>query len=195
MAPSATPRGRSRPRRRLGAALGWGLMATFLPGGPTLAQEPTGPEGRPPVKLDRLLELPPSLDYTVERRGGRTAGEWRERFHEIRASLAAERSALADAEGRLEELAGSTESWKVAPALPGVGAPSDEAPLDYGLRQEIRRHRAEIERLERRLRELEIEADLAGVPATWRGGEAQRMRGGEAQRMPIDDDPSAGATR
>jgi hypothetical protein len=46
--------------------------------------------------------------------------------------------------------------------------PSPDAPLDYQLRVSIRRHRSEIERLERKLKQLEIEANLAGVPPEWR---------------------------
>jgi hypothetical protein len=43
-----------------------------------------------------------------------------------------------------------------------------EAPLDYRIRQTIKRHREEIKRLERQLRELEVEANLAAVPEDWR---------------------------
>jgi hypothetical protein len=164
----------ARPAAPRGAPWGCGLftaaLALLLAGvGPAFGQGDEEPRGGTPVELDRLLQLPSSKDYTVERRGGRTAGEWRRRFAELHDALAGERAALDDAERRLDELAGSTENWKVAPILPGVGAPADEAPLDYGLRQEIRRHREEIERLERQLRELEIEADLAGVPPSWQG--------------------------
>ena len=45
---------------------------------------------------------------------------------------------------------------------------SPDAPLDFQLRQEIKRHREEIEHLEQQLQELEIEANLAGVPEEWR---------------------------
>ena len=38
----------------------------------------------------------------------------------------------------------------------------------HQLRLKIRRHKSEIERLENRLGELEIEANLAGVPEEWR---------------------------
>jgi hypothetical protein len=51
--------------------------------------------------------------------------------------------------------------------VPGL-EPSPDAPLDYQLRVAIRRHRSEIERLERKLKQLEIEANLAGVPPEWR---------------------------
>ncbi len=132
------------------------------------AQSDPGPGAAPagPVELQDLLKLPSSLDYSVEMRGGRTPGEWRARFRGIRESLAGERAALSEAETRLEDVAAGTDPWTVGPALPGVA--STDAPLDFQLRQELRRHRDEIERLERQLRELEIEANLAGVPEEWR---------------------------
>jgi hypothetical protein len=85
----------------------------------------------------------------------------------VREALDQERTALRDAEAKLEGVAQSKDPWQVAPPLPGA-ASSPEAPLDFQLRQELRRHREEVERLEGRLRELEIEANLAGVPEDWR---------------------------
>ena len=123
------------------------------------------PAGRP-ADLDRLLTLPDSGSYSVDRRGGLSRGEWRTRFQEITQALATERQALTEAEGRLDEAAGSASNWQMAP-VPGM-QPSPDAPLDYQLRVAIRRHRSEIERLERKLKQLEIEANLAGVPAEWR---------------------------
>ena len=52
-------------------------------------------------------------------------------------------------------------------APPGAGDVSD-APLDYRLRNKIRQHKAEVDRLEKRLQDLEVEANLAGVPEDWR---------------------------
>jgi hypothetical protein len=73
---------------------------------------------------------------------------------------------LAEAEAKLEDAAVSASNWQVAP-VPGM-QPSPDAPLDYQLRVSIRRHKSEIERLERKRKQLEIEANLAGVPAEWR---------------------------
>ena len=42
-----------------------------------------------------------------------------------------------------------------------------DQPLDYTLSNEKRRNREEVERAERRLTDLEIEANLAGVPPEW----------------------------
>jgi hypothetical protein len=107
------------------------------------------------------------VEYGVERRGGATRGEWRARFEAIERDLAAARSALKKAQDELDEVAGSADSWQVGPPIPGAAA-NTEAPLDYRLRQEIRRQRDEVERLERSLRDLEVEANLAAVPPEWR---------------------------
>lgn len=135
------------------------------------AQQPEAGSGAPgqPVQLDQLLKLPSGLNYGIQTRGGMTPGEWRKRFAEIEGALNVERKALELAQAKLADAAGSQENWQVAPALPGVAASAADSPVDYALRQDIKRHRAEIERLERQLRDLEIEANLAGVPDEWRG--------------------------
>ena len=130
---------------------------------------PESSEGNPPrVELDQLLKLPSTLDYSVERRGGRTEGEWRSRFQKLRTALEAEREGLAQAEEDLERVAGTADAWSVAPPMPGMSAAATDAPLDYRIRQAINHHRREIERLERQLRELEVEANLAVIPEDWR---------------------------
>lgn len=152
---------------RRGRRIGGVLLGGLLLAGSAPAQDPAAEPPPPAVELDRLLQLPSSLDYSVETRGGDTPGEWRSRFRTLRDALTEERAALRDAEARMEEAAGSAAAWQVAPPIPGASANPD-APLDYQLRQEIKRRRAEIDRLERELSELEIEANLAGVPADWR---------------------------
>ena len=154
------------------AALGLALAAPAL--GQSAAEGDRVPpqggrpaQGAPSVSLDRLLRLPDSLDVSVERRGGSTRGEWRSRFEAARAAIENERAALALAQAELDEVA-STSAWQVGPPIPGSNANPDQTPLDFRLRQEIRRHRDEIERLERQLRALEVEANLAEVPADWR---------------------------
>jgi len=123
------------------------------------------------VELDQLLILPDSLDLEPETRGGATKAEWRSRFQSAREDVAAARAALAKSQAKLEEVAGGTSAWKMgAPGLgaPNVGAAAD-TPLDYSLSNEMRRNREEVERSERRLTELEIEASLASVPRDWQG--------------------------
>jgi hypothetical protein len=149
------------PVRRGFAALLSGAVLAFAAGAGR-AQEPAGE----PAQLDRLLKLPEGQSYGVDRRGGLSRGEWRTRFVEVRTSLDRERKALGDAQGKLDEAAGSASNWQMAP-IPGM-EPSPDAPLDYQLRLQIRKHKSEIDRLEKKLRELEIEANLAGVPEEWR---------------------------
>jgi hypothetical protein len=119
------------------------------------------------VSLDRLLTLPADADYGLESRGGDTRGAWRARFRKLRSQLDAEREGLAKAQAKLEEVAAGTSAWSIAPPLPGAQN-SGESPLDFELRQEMRRRRTEIEHLEGELKELQIEANLAGVPEEWR---------------------------
>ena len=154
----------SDARRRLAAAL-LGACCALGPGG-VRAEEPVAPPAGEPAELDRLLKLPESQSYGVDRRGGLSRGEWRTRFVEVRNALDAERKGLAAAQGKMDEVAGSASNWQMAP-IPGM-EPSPDAPLDYQLRLQIRKHRSEIDRLEKKLRELEIEANLAGVPEEWR---------------------------
>jgi len=150
------------------------VLSILLAAVPASSQvpDPATPEtaagNSPRVELDQLLKLPSTLDYSVEKRGGRTEGEWRSRFRELRTALEAERKGLETAEEDLERVAGTSDAWQVAPPLPGMSGAAADAPLDYRIRQAINRHRGEIERLERQLRELEVEANLAVVPEDWR---------------------------
>ena len=142
------------------------VLAAGLGVGSARSEEEAPAAGEQPADLERLLTLPGGESYEVDRRGGLSRGEWRSRFVEVQDALASERQALSEAEGRLDEAAGSASNWQMAP-VPGM-QPSPDAPLDYQLRVAIRRHKSEIERLERKLKQLEIEANLAGVPAEWR---------------------------
>ena len=159
-------------RRRGGAAWGrWALglgCGLLLGGGSVFAEdapEAARPGPPPPVDLDTLLKLPDSVQFDVERRGGATRGEWRERFRVARSDLAREQEALQSARLALEKAAGSADAWRFSP--PGMGNVTD-SPVDYRLREEVRRREAEVTRLETELRELEVEANLAGVPEEWR---------------------------
>lgn len=162
------PRRNRSSRRITGACAGavaalWALAGTAAL---ALAEEAPSP---PIVELEQLLVLPDSLVLEPETRGSATRAEWRARFQSAREDLAEARAALAKTQAKLEEVAGNTSAWKMG--APGLGAidanAAADAPLDYGLSNELRRNREEVERSERRLTELEIEADLAGVPREW----------------------------
>jgi hypothetical protein len=140
------------------------------------------PAGR--VDLDRLLKLPETLDFDVERRGGRTRREWLALFGEVQRSVDEAREGLADAQARLAAMAGRSDNWNMAPPGLPIEAAEDN-PDTRGLREEVARRRAEITRAEARQREVQIEASLAGVPEDWRRPQAQI---GSENRSPRRDD-------
>jgi hypothetical protein len=159
--PSGGPRS-ARPR--LGA-----LFAALAVAGPAAAQE-AQPDAAPEVPIERLFKLPDSVaaPSSEPRRGGKTRAEWQARFQQAQAELETARKALDDARKELEEVAPDA-AWSVtAPGLPVDPQPSEKS-IDFRLRQQIRRHREEVERAERRLDELGIEANLAEIPEDWRG--------------------------
>jgi hypothetical protein len=147
--------------RRAGTRIGVLGLAWALAG--LASAEDAAPPPR--VGLDQLLKLPPSVETGIERRAGMTRGEWRGRFERIERSLASEQTSLAAAQKERDRVAGSSDQW----LLGAPGMTNTEAPLDYRLRQEITRHKDEIERLKSERDSLEVEANLAGVPEDWRG--------------------------
>jgi len=137
---------------------------------------PPGARSAPPegVPLERLLKIPASAGAleAEPRRGGRTRGEWRARFEAAEAALVLARKEADDARRKLEEVA-PDQAWSMgAPGLPVQVAPA-ETPIDYRLRETLRRKREEVDRAERRLQDLSIEANLAQVPDEWRRPEAE----------------------
>ena len=123
--------------------------------------------GEPAIDLDLLLKLPESYVTDGERRGGASRSEWRSRFFQARENLSQRQEELARFQGQMEGMAGDSSTWSVG--APGLGSsdPKDST-LSYKLRQDIRRAREKIDEAQRALRELRIQADLAGVPEAWR---------------------------
>jgi hypothetical protein len=164
-----TYEGIRRRTRRVGRAAA--LAALLGLAAPATAQdgEPARDAAPKPVGLDALLQLPAATPTPsgAPEVGGATRKEWEERFASARADVQAAESHLAETQAELEKLA-SGEAWQVA--APGAAAANSETgPLSFGLRQEIRRSREEVERTRKALDELRIEANLAGVPADWIG--------------------------
>jgi hypothetical protein len=152
------------------------LLAPSRPAG-AQAEAPATPPGN--IGLDKLLQLPEDLEFDVERRRGLTRSDWLARFDEARASVADARAGLVQAQEKLSQVAGRSDNWSMSP--PGLPVEAAESGGDtYRLRDEVRRWRAEIERAEARLRELEIEASLAGVPDSWRGQGTDPLPGNES---------------
>jgi hypothetical protein len=154
-----------RARKRGIAALGLSWLLV-----PLVATAAADVEAEPPPKsvtLDQLLTLPSALPVESGQHGGLTRAEWSSRFAEAEAEVETAKTDLDESLDRLSKLVGKTSNWKVAAPGAQAGA-GDNSPVDYGLRQEIQRNREDVARTERKLRDLSIEANLAGVPENWR---------------------------
>jgi hypothetical protein len=159
-----------RVRKRGPAALGLSRLVVPLVAATVAATAAAADvEAKPPPKsvtLDQLLTLPSALPVESGQRAGLTRAEWSSRFAEAEAELAAAQADLDESLDELSELVGKTSNWKVA--APGAqAAANDNSPVNYGLRQQIQRNREDVARAERKLRDLNVEANLAGVPESW----------------------------
>ena len=151
-----------RSRKRGIGVLGL-LWLIVSPVGAAAADAEPPPES---VTLDQLLTLPPALPGETGQRGGMNRSEWSNRYAAAEAEVEAAQADLEKSLQKLSDLVGKTGNWKVA--APGVQVdPNDNSPVNYGLKQEIRRKREDVALAERRLREVIIEANLAGVPENW----------------------------
>lgn len=137
--------------------------------------------------LDRLLKLPGSVEYTSEKKGGATRSEWRQRFHDAEARVTGAETALDKAQKELAETVGAKSEWQFTP--PGLPAQASDADSSSAFlqRQEVKKQREELARARARLRELGVEANLAGVPDSWRG-QSTDVR----SNHPVGDDPVTG---
>jgi hypothetical protein len=120
------------------------------------------------LTLDQLLTLPSAMPIESSQRGGLSRGEWKKRFVDADAEVEAAKADLDASLDKISELVGKTSNWKVGVPGGGQGAPADNnSPVNYGLKQEIKRRREEVARTERGLIDLRVEANLAGVPEDW----------------------------
>jgi len=170
------PGGLRGPLRAAAVLLAAAALAAAGGAAPSRADEVRAASGADPeqgagpphdVPLDRLLELPRDFEPRLERRSGVGESEWRERFRLARAALERAEAALAASKAELAELAESSNAWSLSPPMGGA-AQSNEAPLSYELRQRIKRQEAAVERARVELRDLQVDANLAGVPEAWR---------------------------
>jgi len=131
------------------------------------------PRGADGPGLDALLQLPTGfLDGESRAVAGADEGVWRSRFARAHRELEEARSALERTKQELDSAAegGGSSTWSVAPPGGGgsTGGPSS-SPLSFKLRQQMKEDRERLEAADRAMRELKIEAELARVPANWRG--------------------------
>ena len=132
---------------------------------PGAAQPAQPAQPAPPVAYDALFRLPNDTNAQPRQGAAVDRKRWEERFAAVRGDLDGSRAQLAKAQTDLEALAHKSDTWQMA--APGAQPTAENSPVSYKLRQDIRQYREEVGRAERRLRDLEVEASLAGVPAEW----------------------------
>ena len=144
------------------------LLATAAHADPTSETAAAPKPGTPDVGLDSLLRLPPTLSPATEpRAGGATKQEWQQRFATARGDVETARQAIDKAQDELGKMARGTDNWQMAAPGAQAGTQTETSPMSYKLRQELRNQREELAAAERRLTDLEVEANLAGVPEEW----------------------------
>jgi len=126
----------------------------------------------PAVSLERLFQLPPQAAPKAAERlqRGVDREEWEERFRAAHGEVGSADAALRAAQEELESLAAGSAAWQLA--APGASAGSENSPLSFRLRQEIRRQRENLAKAQSKLTDLRVEASLAGVPQEWQGDQS-----------------------
>jgi hypothetical protein len=117
-----------------------------------------------PLDLDRLLRPPgtvvtPSIEPSY---GGRDRAAWQGQFIDARAEVADLEGKVEAIQNRLRQVTSS--DWNYTPSGGEVADPEV-----LKLRAQLRRDRQSLEASRQRLRDLQVEASLAGVPEEWRG--------------------------
>ena len=124
-----------------------------------------GSEARPVpnLNLDRLLR-PRSVPTVYTQYGGRGRSAWEAEFAQARSEVG--ELELKVAEAKVKYRAASGGEWSYSPIGGGQGTTATD-PEVLKIRAEIKRDRQSLETSRKRLRELGVEASLAGVPDEW----------------------------
>jgi len=124
---------------------------------------PAADAPKPKLDLDRLLKpRGPAPMGTEQTYGGRDRAGWEEQFKKARAEVTDLERKVDFTQDRLRQAAAG--DWNYSPA---GGEAAD--PEIMKLRAQLRRDRQSLETARQRLRDLQVEASLAGVPEEWRG--------------------------
>ena len=132
--------------------------------------------GAAPLDLDKLLNprLGASRPVTSDRPGGKDREAWQRAFDEADTEVRQLRAKVEDSQRKMRDAAGET-NYSYSPA--GGGETYDPEVLK--VRAQIQRDRQSLEAAERRLRDLKVEASLAGVPQAWQGTPADPSQPGD----------------
>lgn len=123
------------------------------------APDPGVPGGD--LDLDRLLRVPNVAPPPRQELGGRTRRGWEAAFAEARGEVEELELRIAETQATMREASGGSMTFS-----PTGGGPSTD-PEVMRLRNSLKRDRRSLETARGRLRDLEVEASLAGVPDSW----------------------------
>ena len=136
---------------------------------PAEPSQPAVAPSAPSIGLDSLLrpragtvEPTPTPRVGSALPGGRSEDEWRLEFSDAQLQVEVLQERVRETQQKIRE--SSTGEWGYTPT--GSGMPSDPEVLK--LRAEIKRDRQSLEAAQTRLRDLDVEASLLGVPDPWR---------------------------
>ncbi len=126
-------------------------------------QPPSQPVSKPDLSLDRLLRpSTPSVVLRQEQHGGKDREQWRDAFENAAIEVRDLGKSIANAQDQIRQA--QSHEWGYSPT--GGGDATD--PEVLRLRAQLRRDRQSLEAAQQRLRDLDVEASLAGVPTEWR---------------------------
>ena len=136
------------------------------------AEEPASGGSPPELGLGDLLRprqgFEPSAPRTSSQlKGGKDELSWREAFDQARSEVTALEGRVASKQAELRSLSGDAGEYSFSPIQGG----EHTDPEVQRLRSQLKRDRQSLETARSRLRDLEVEASLAGVPDAWRDGE------------------------
>jgi hypothetical protein len=136
--------------------------SSSIPAAPSATAEPAE---RPALKLDSILRprSTPTAKIGGEAVGGRNRTEWADAFAGIRLEIQELDGKLEISRKKLSASAAATGEYQYSPL--GGGQSTD--PETLKLRAQLKRDRESLDAARRRLRDLEVEASLSGVPREW----------------------------
>ena len=124
--------------------------------------EQAAPSTSRALDLQRLLRPPRLADVALQRPGGKDRETWADEFSGLRTEIEDLKRRVALAQERIREVSPGDSGFTPA----GGGLPSD--PEVLRLRAQLSRDRQSLEAANERLRDLDVEASLAGVPDAWK---------------------------
>jgi hypothetical protein len=125
-----------------------------------MAPAPAGDVDRD-LDLDRLLRVPSVAPTPRQELGGRTRRGWEAAFAEAREEVDELELRIAETQNAMRESSSGNMTFS-----PTGGGPSTD-PEVMRLRNSLKRDRRSLETAHARLRDLAVEASLAGVPDSW----------------------------